>query len=303
MNTEKLFEAIEKEKDVLFSYLSEMIRIDSQNFGPHGNEKPMADYLLKVLSDLGITAESYSPLDVPGLTENIDYYPGRHLEERRNGLKSVNADKERVSREISRLDRSRIFGIMRAILLKIAVNLKNQDYIDDIYDVFYLFYDEITDKDPAGYRAIIADRKVEYDSYSGIPAFSRLIFKDKVTSKRLRRVTTHILNKDISKGIPVSAGKVTGEVLIIEKASAEFDTSGKIIVTKMTDPGWVFMIKNCMGVVAEKGSLLSHTAIVTRELGKPAIVNVKDATSIFKNGDIIELDADTGVIKVIKHAE
>lgn len=84
MNIEQLFEAIEKEKDILFSYLSEMIRIDSQNFGPHGNEKPMADYLVKALSDLGITAESYSPLDVPGLTENIDYYPGRHLEERRN---------------------------------------------------------------------------------------------------------------------------------------------------------------------------------------------------------------------------
>lgn len=206
-------------------------------------------------------------------------------------------------REISRLDRSRIFGIMRAIILKIGVNLTRQDYIDDVYDVFYLFYDEICNTEPTDYRDIIADRKVEYDSYTSIPAFSRLIFQGKVISKKLEKVTSHIVGKDVSQGVPVSDGRATGEVVVIEKASSDIDTRGKIIVTKMTDPGWVFLIKNCIGVVAEKGSLLSHTAIVTRELGKPAVVNVKDATSIFKDGDIVELDADTGVIRIIERAK
>ena len=61
----------------------------------------------------------------------------------------------------------------------------------------------------------------------------------------------------------------------------------------------MFLIRNAAAIVAEKGSLLSHTAIITRELGKPAVVGVKDATRILKTGDLVEVDADTGVVKVL----
>ena len=60
------------------------------------------------------------------------------------------------------------------------------------------------------------------------------------------------------------------------------------------------MIKNCVGIIAEKGSLLSHTAIISRELHKPAIVNVKDCTKILKNGDQITMDAVTGKIEILQ---
>ena len=71
------------------------------------------------------------------------------------------------------------------------------------------------------------------------------------------------------------------------------------MVTKTTDPGWVFLIDKAAGIIAEKGSLLSHTAIITRELHKPSIVNVKDCTKILKTGDIIEMDAINGIIKIL----
>ena len=51
----------------------------------------------------------------------------------------------------------------------------------------------------------------------------------------------------------------------------------------MTDPAWSFLIKNCLGIIAEKGSILSHTAI------------------ILKNGDLIELDAEKGIIKRLEY--
>jgi pyruvate,water dikinase len=101
-------------------------------------------------------------------------------------------------------------------------------------------------------------------------------------------------------GIASSMGKVIGEVLIIDEPNYTIDTTGKILVMRSTDPGWVFLIQNAVGIIAEKGSLLSHTAIISRELHKPAIVNVKDCTKMLRNGDIVELDAETGFIKVVQ---
>ena len=83
-------------------------------------------------------------------------------------------------------------------------------------------------------------------------------------------------------------------------AKLSFDTKDKIIVTKMTDPGWVYLIVKAKGLISEKGSLLSHSAIISRELNKPSIVGVKNITNILKDGQIAELDANSGIIKIIE---
>ena len=84
------------------------------------------------------------------------------------------------------------------------------------------------------------------------------------------------------------------------KSARRKQIKDKILITKMTDPGWVFLIKNCLGIIAEKGSMLSHTAIITRELKKPSVVNVKDITKVVKTGDTVELNAVEGTITILK---
>ena len=74
-------------------------------------------------------------------------------------------------------------------------------------------------------------------------------------------------------------------------------------VTHSTDPGWVFLIQNASGIVAEKGSLLSHTAIITRELGKPAVVGVKDAVRRIRTGMLLDVDAGTGTVRILSEEE
>ena len=64
----------------------------------------------------------------------------------------------------------------------------------------------------------------------------------------------------------------------------------------MTDPGWVYLMNLSAGLIVEKGSILSHTAIIGRELGIPTIVTVPQATSLLKTGDKIEMDGETGII-------
>ena len=62
----------------------------------------------------------------------------------------------------------------------------------------------------------------------------------------------------------------------------------------------MFLIENAKGIIAEKGSLLSHTAIITRELHKPSMVNVKDACKRIRTGDLVELNANDGTIRIMR---
>lgn len=199
------------------------------------------------------------------------------------------------NREISRLNRSRIFGMAREIILKIGKELVINNQIDNIDDVFYLRISEINSIDD--FRYLVNERKQEIENYKTIPNYSRLEFSNRITNKNVVNTSVNI-DKDSDKllGTASAVGKVTGEVIVIDKPDINIDTNNKIIVAKTTDPGWVFLIKNSLGIIAEKGSILSHTAIITRELGKPSIVNVKDVTKILKTGDKVEIDAYTGVI-------
>ena len=90
---------------------------------------------------------------------------------------------------------------------------------------------------------------------------------------------------------------------MIEDINEKYDVKDKILITKMTDPGWVFLLATSKGVISEKGSLLSHTAIISREIGIPSIVGVENATSIIKTGDLIKMDANSGIIEIIERGK
>ncbi len=137
--------------------------------------------------------------------------------------------------------------------------------------------------------------------YQNIPSYTRLVFADKVFDKTTssQNKTVSNINRRALKGTPCSHGVVECEVLLVDNPQDVEDTDGKILVTKTTDPGWVFLMVAAKGVIAEKGSLLSHTAIISRELNVPVIVGVEKVTSILKSGDTVRMDANKGTIKVI----
>lgn len=199
------------------------------------------------------------------------------------------------NREISRLNRSKLFGLAREIMLKIGEILAKESVIDDRRDVFYLYENELRQNN---LKNTVRRRKIQYENYNSMPVFGRIVYTGKVFDHDVLCAECGVAGEETElRGIPTSRGKVEGEVLVIDSPTADIDTTGKIIVTVSTDPSWVFLIKNALGIIAEKGSLLSHTAIVTRELGKPSIVNVRHAASILKTGDKVILDANSGIIR------
>ena len=208
------------------------------------------------------------------------------------------------NREKSRLNRSRLYGMMRSMMLKIGEELAEAKRLENPRDVFYLKYDEIERSVKTGedMRLLVSERRQLYRRFEKLPAYSRLIFAEKVFDKSPENTEgmENALGTDTLFGVPCSGGRARGEVLVVDDPASCPDTAGKIIVAKMTDPGWVFLIVGAAGIIAEKGSLLSHTAIISRELGKPAVVGVDGAAHLLKNGDIVEMDGVRGTIKVLK---
>lgn len=98
-------------------------------------------------------------------------------------------------------------------------------------------------------------------------------------------------------GIGASSGRVKGKVWIL-KDESEIDRFpvGYILVAEYTNPSMVPALINAKAVVTDKGGMICHAAIVSRELGIPCVVGTKYATRILKNDDDVEVDGDKGVV-------
>ena len=209
------------------------------------------------------------------------------------------------NREISRLNRTGIFGMVRTIFDAIAENFEKQGLIEKAGDIYYLSIEEIFDniENMENKSEIIYKRKELYQSYKTLPTYNRIIAtKDGIKSlkgmAKLRQKS--IAQERYLTGVPCSSGRVRAEAVVIENIEDAIDVKDKIIIAKMTDPGWVFLLISAKGIITEKGSLLSHTAIISRELKLPSIVAVNNVTKLIKTGDIVEMDASSGEIWIEK---
>lgn len=222
----------------------------------------------------------------------------------KHGLTSIFAKKASQgikNREISRLNRTRVYGMVRQMFLHIGHLLFKESKIDQVEDIFWLKKEEIfCESQVSNYRELIQKRKSEYELYEKLPAFTRLIFDKKAFHKVHQSVGAFQIMRtqtDTLYGTPCSNGRVTAKAVVIEDVRIPVCTKDQILVTKMTDPGWVFLLANAKGIISEKGSLLSHTAIISRELKIPAIVGVQNAISLIKTGDVITIDGERGTIR------
>ncbi len=107
-------------------------------------------------------------------------------------------------------------------------------------------------------------------------------------------------HESLVRGIPASKGKARGRAKIIfsEDDFGKVE-DGDIIVTSMTRPEFMPILRKAAAFVTDEGGVTCHAAIVAREMKKPCVISTKQATRMFKDGDIIEVDADAGTVKII----
>lgn len=103
------------------------------------------------------------------------------------------------------------------------------------------------------------------------------------------------------KGLGCSPGTITGRARVILDIHATGGlTKEEILVTTFTDPGWTPVLARVGGVITEVGGLLSHAAVIGREYGIPAILNLIDATKVIQDGDLIRIDGKSGVVEILE---
>jgi len=202
-------------------------------------------------------------------------------------------------REEFRLLRSNAFGMTRRLFRHMGTVLVDKGAIRNIEDVFYLRLVELLNPKTIKNKSVsgfIKERKKDYLYYKSVSppahfATTNYIEPPVVSSKKLQ-------NKIIYAS-PASSGVVKGKVKVFKEffmpAKIDFD----IIVTSHTDPGWTSLIALSKGLIIEHGGVLSHASIVARELGIPAVIGAENTVNSLKDGQVVEIDGSSGIIKII----
>jgi len=104
--------------------------------------------------------------------------------------------------------------------------------------------------------------------------------------------------KILFKGTPASLGTIKGKVKILHDPSESYKIKrGNILVVEMTDPLYMHAVMKAGGIITNIGGVLSHAAIVSRELNIPCIVGTGNATKVLKDNQLIILDATKGEVR------
>ncbi len=186
-------------------------------------------------------------------------------------------------------------GMRDKIFLKIIPKI----IVDDLIDPFFITYEEVIDytskkseyiKEREGGFLIYKDKILTEKSINGFLEENMFILKE-----------PEILSFDEIKGASASNGIIKGKCkLVYTEEDMVKINSGDILVSPMTRPEFLPAIKKSGAVITDEGGVTCHAAIVARELKIPCIIGTKIATKVLKDGDMVEVDANTGIVKIIK---
>ncbi len=189
------------------------------------------------------------------------------------------------------------YGLFRPRFLSLGRLLVERHQLQSAEDIFFLNYDEIkkyinNDTGPENIKEIILKRKDDMEGSKNyiLPEF---IYGDKLPAPEVP-----CLNK--LNGVPTSGGYCTGVVKVIN-GMVDFCKvkEGDIIVIPHSDVSWTPLFKKAIGVIAESGGMLSHSSIVAREYGIPAVVSVLGAMQL-EDGTIVRIDGYKGEISILE---
>lgn len=209
------------------------------------------------------------------------------------------------NRELLRLQRTYIYDIIRNIYLAIGRNLEKEQIIDNYRDIFYLEKKEISDfvngTEMKNIKSVIHNRKEEYLENKGKEIYERMYFYGDVKKENMIPIySMQETNSDDTtlKGVAGGGNVKIGIVKYVQEPSEKFE-KGYILMAKRTDPGWTILFPMAEAIIIERGSILSHSAVVAREMGKTLVVGVRGLTEKVRDGDKVKVDGINGTIEII----
>ena len=222
------------------------------------------------------------------------------------------ADRERL-----RFERTRAFGLIRRIFRGAGRNLHALGLLDDPADVFFLTVEEILALAEGRavsleLKGLVEVRKAEYEGYRRTPSPPDRFLTRGAVGPALRYPALladgDLLaalddpgdDPDVLRGTPCCAGVVEATVRVARSFEDCAGLDGEILVTQRTDPGWIPVFPSLAGLIVERGGLLSHSAVVAREMGVPTIVGVAGRPlDRLRTGDRVRMDGARGTVEIL----
>jgi phosphohistidine swiveling domain-containing protein len=207
-----------------------------------------------------------------------------------------------AGRENMRFARTRLYGIVRRLFRRLGDLFEQKGLLVSASDIHYLTVEEVFGfvqgtSVTRNLKAPVELRKGEYREYACRHLKQRMETRGIPYLNSLCQVETDKWTGNTLTGIGCSSGTAEGTARVVYTPDSKVQAGRDILVAESTDPGWVFLMISSKGIVVEKGSVLSHTAIIGRELGIPTIVGVKDATRLIRDGARISINASKGEVR------
>jgi pyruvate,water dikinase len=209
-------------------------------------------------------------------------------------------------RENLRFERTRLFGRVRRVMRAGGQRLAEAGVLNQADDVFFLTLEEWLGALEGGLvsrdlRGLVALRRREDAEDRLRPDPPERFEITGAFLPGLSALSGHHSDAGpegaVRKGQACCAGVVTARVRVVSDPRTQALEPGEILVARHTDPGWIAVFANAAGVIAERGSLLSHSAIVAREMGVPCVVACKGVSTWLKTGDLVRLDGGAGLVE------
>lgn len=192
-------------------------------------------------------------------------------------------------REEMRLSRTRLFGMYRRLFTAMGHQAVEKGCLENARDVFYLDESLLLAGPNKEWLAKVKETQKQFATYENPVPKSRV-----VTGLRPQWEEVDMNGPMMGEGCVT--GEVSGEIMVISEPKNGLDVRDKIVCAVRTDPGWAALFPACKAVLIEKGSSLSHSVILLREMGIPTIINIPSISQKLKSGDHVTVNGSSGII-------
>lgn len=213
-----------------------------------------------------------------------------------------------AARENMSFARARAYGLLRRLVRAMGAALEREGALAAAHDICYATFEDLEGHARAGLPGtrlgeLIAMRKDVYGTYGAGQPPHRIVWRGAGPQVApIAQPSAVARAADSLTGIPCSPGQARGVACVVHGGVSPDTVRGKILVARVTEPGWVFLMSVARGMVVERGSILSHAAIIGRELGVPTIVGAAGAATAIRDGDEVEMNGSTGEVRILRRA-
>ena len=206
------------------------------------------------------------------------------------------ADRHLPLREVGKAAFLQAIDVARAAARALGTHLANERVLDDPDDVFFLTFDEATTDARSVPGAELAGRRGRYRDYLALDVPDTFRGTPEPTSA----VVAAASRDGLVMGLGGSPGVVEATARVIDGPGAFDDLEpGDVLVCSVTDPGWAPLFDLAGAVVIDIGGVLSHGAIVARDMGIPCVIGTRDGTRRIRSGDRVRVDGSAGTVEVL----